>query len=56
LDAYRVQGTTKDEFVTNAIHIEMQCCHLYIARHVTRATNMTIVYQAKNNIVDNDMI
>jgi hypothetical protein len=49
---YRVHGTTKKEFVANVVHAKMQCCHLYIARHATRATNATI----KHKIIDNDMV
>jgi len=56
LGVYRVHGTTKEEFVTNAIQAEMQHCHLYTARHVTRAINATASYEAKHEIVDNDMV
>jgi hypothetical protein len=48
LSVYKVQGITKEEFVANAIHVEMQCRHLYIS-------NAAVAYQAKHNIVDNDM-
>ncbi len=53
---YGVQGTTKEEFVTNVVHAEMQCCHLYIAHHATRVANVIIAYQVKHNIVNNDMV
>jgi hypothetical protein len=33
LGVYRVQELTKEEFVTNAIQVEMQCRHLHTARH-----------------------
>jgi hypothetical protein len=55
LGVYRVQGTN-EKFVANAIQAEMQHCHLYIARHVTKATNATASYEAKHEIVDNDMV
>jgi hypothetical protein len=53
---YKVQGTTKEEFVANVVQAEMQRCHLYTVNHVTRATNAVTFYQAKHDIVDNDMI
>jgi hypothetical protein len=53
---YRVQGTTNEESVANAIHVDMQCHHLYITRHAAKATNGTTFYQAKDDIVDNDMV
>jgi hypothetical protein len=34
----------------------MQCCHQYIACHVTKVANVVITYQTKHKIVDNDMV
>jgi hypothetical protein len=34
----------------------MQHRHLYSARHVVRATNVTIAYQIKHGVVDIDTI
>jgi hypothetical protein len=31
LGVYKVEETTKEEFVTNAVQVEMQCRHFYIA-------------------------
>jgi hypothetical protein len=56
LDVYKGQGTIKEEFVANAIQVEMQCCHLYIAHHAVKASNATCSYWAKHKIVDNDMV
>jgi len=56
LDVYKRQGTTKEEFVANAIQVEMQRCHLYIARHATGASNATCSYRIKHKIVDHDMV
>jgi hypothetical protein len=56
LGVYRVQGTKKEEFVANAIQVEMQHYHLYTTRDATRATNVVTFYRAKHEIVDNDMI
>jgi len=39
LSVYRVEETTKEEFVTNVVQVEMQRRHFYTARHVVRATN-----------------
>jgi hypothetical protein len=39
LGVYRVQDITKEEFVTNAVQVEMQWCHLYIARHAAKVAN-----------------
>jgi hypothetical protein len=44
LDVYKVQETTKEKFVANVIQVEMQRCHLYTTRHVTRAANATTTY------------
>jgi hypothetical protein len=38
---YKVQETKKEKFVANAVQVEMQRRHLYIAHHATRATNAT---------------
>jgi hypothetical protein len=56
LGAYKVQGTTKEEFVATISHVEMQHCHLYSARHATRAAKVATTYQTKHDIVDNDMV
>jgi hypothetical protein len=56
LGVYRVQGTTKETFVANAVQVEMQCCHLYIVSHVTKAINATSFYQVKHEIVKNDIV
>jgi hypothetical protein len=50
LGVYRVQGTTKEEFVANAIQVEMQRHHLYITHHASK------VYQVKHEIINNDMV
>jgi hypothetical protein len=44
LGVYTVQGITKEEFVANSVQLEMQHHHLYIARHVKNATNVTAFY------------
>jgi hypothetical protein len=44
LSVYKVQGTIKEEFVANVVHAEMQRCHLYIACHATKATNVATSY------------
>ncbi len=41
---YRVQGQTQEEFVGIAVQVEMQRRHLYIACHVTKATNAAAAY------------
>jgi hypothetical protein len=51
LGVYRVQGITKEEFVANVVQVEMQHHHLYITRHVARATNAIAAYQNKLNNV-----
>jgi hypothetical protein len=56
LGVYKVQGTTKEEFVTNVVQVEMQCHHLYISCHVAKATNATTAYRIKHEIVNNDMV
>jgi hypothetical protein len=56
LGVYKVQGTIKEEFVANAVQVEMQCWHLYTIRHATRVANTTTSYQAKHKIINNDMV
>ncbi len=56
MSAYRVQGTTKEDFVTNVVQVEMQLRHLYTSRHTTRVANVIVVYKAKHEIVNNDMV
>jgi hypothetical protein len=55
LGVHRVQDQTQEEFVVNAVRVEMQRRHFYIAHHVGKATNATIAYRAKHEIVDIDM-
>jgi ribosomal protein L32 len=55
LGIYRVHDQTKAQFVANAVQVEMQCHHFYIAHHATKATNATATYRAKHEIVDIDM-
>jgi hypothetical protein len=50
-----VQDQTKAQFVANAIQVEMQCRHLYTARHAAKATKAAAAYRAKHGIVDSDM-
>jgi hypothetical protein len=56
MGVYRVQGTIKEEFVTNVIQVEMQNYHLYIIHHATKATNSTPFYRTKHDIVNNYMV
>jgi len=56
LDVYRVEETIKEEFVANAIQVEMQRCNFYIARHAARAINAVAAYQTKHEIIDTNMI
>jgi len=55
LGVYRVQGQTQEKFLATAVQVEMQCRHLYIARHAAKAANATATYRAKHEIVDTDM-
>jgi hypothetical protein len=41
---FSVQGTTKEEFAVNSVHVEMQHRHLYIVHHATKAANAIVVY------------
>ncbi len=56
MGVYNVQGTTKEKFVANAVHVEMQHRHLYIICHVVKATNSVVAYRTKHDIIDNDMV
>jgi len=53
---YKVQNIIKEEFVTNVLQVEMQCRHLYIVCHATRVTIVAAAYQAKHEILHNDMV
>jgi hypothetical protein len=44
LGVYRVQDQTQEEFVANAVQVEMQRHHFYTARHATKAANATTAY------------
>jgi len=56
LGVYRVQAITKEEFVTNAVQVEIQHRHLYTPCHATRVANAIVTYQTKHKIIDNDMV
>jgi len=56
LGVYKVEKTTKEEFVANVVQVEMQRRHFYIARHATRAANATATYPTKHGIIDIDMV
>jgi hypothetical protein len=55
LGVYRVQDQTQEEFVANAVQVEMQRHHFYTARHAVKVTNAAATYRAKHKIVDIDM-
>jgi hypothetical protein len=48
LGVYRVQDQTQEEFVANAVQVEMQRRHFYTIRHVAKAANATAAYRAKH--------
>jgi len=56
LGVYRVEEITKEEFITNAIQVEMQHHHFYTFCHVVKATNATPAYRIKHKIVNTDMV
>jgi hypothetical protein len=56
LGVYRVQETTKEEFVANAIQVEMQHRHFYTTHHATRVANATTTYRAKHGVINTNMI
>jgi hypothetical protein len=56
LDVYRVEETTKEKFVANAVQVEMQCRHFYTLRHASKAANAIVAYRAKHGIVDTNMV
>jgi hypothetical protein len=55
LGVYRVQDQTKEEFVVNAVQVEMQRCHLYTTCHVAKAANAVAAYRAKHRIINTNM-
>jgi len=55
LGVYRVQDQTQEEFVVNAVQVETQRRHFYIARHATKVANAAAAYRTKHGIVDTDM-
>jgi hypothetical protein len=56
LGVYKVEETIKENFVANAIKVEMQCRHFYIFRHATKVGNAATTYQTKHKIVHTDMV
>jgi hypothetical protein len=55
LGVYRVHDQTQEEFVANAVQVDMQRRHFYTARHAAKAANAVATYQAKHRIVNIDM-
>jgi hypothetical protein len=55
LGVYKVQDQTQEEFVANAVQVEMQCHHFYFVHHATKTANAIAAYRAKHEIVDIDM-
>jgi hypothetical protein len=55
LGVYKVQDQTQEEFVANAVQVEMQRCHFYTACHAAKSANATTAYQAKHRIVNTNM-
>jgi len=56
LGVYKIQETRKEEFVANAVQVEMQHHQFYILCHVVKATNATTDYRSKHGIVNIDMV
>jgi hypothetical protein len=56
LNVYRVEQTIKEEFVVNAIQIEMQRRHFYTLCHAVKAKNALVAYQTKHMIINIDMV
>jgi hypothetical protein len=56
LGVYRVEETTKEEFVANVVEVEMQFHHFDTAHHATKVANVTVAYRTKHGIVDIDMV
>jgi len=56
LGVYKIQGITKEEFVTNVVWVDMQGRHLYTARHAIRVINATAIHRTKHEIINNDMV
>jgi len=54
LGVYRVEETTKEEFVSNAVQVEMQCRHFYIVHHAAMAKNVAPAYRTKHRIVNTE--
>jgi hypothetical protein len=49
-----VQDQTQEEFVANAVQVEMQHRHFYIVHHEAKATNPAVTYRAKHGIINTD--
>jgi hypothetical protein len=56
LGVYRVEEIIKEKFVANAVQVEMQRRHFYIACRAIKAANATSAYQTKYKIVDINMV
>jgi hypothetical protein len=44
LGVYKVEETTKEKFVANAVQVEMQHRHFYILHHVSKVANAIATY------------
>jgi len=56
LDVYKVEETTKEEFVAKVVQVEMQRHHFYTTRHVARVANAAATYRTKHGIINTDMV
>ncbi len=56
MGVYKVEETTKEEFVANAVQVEMQRHHFYTTCHVTKVASVTTVYLTKHEIINIDMV
>ncbi len=56
MGVYKVEETTKEEFVVNEVQVEMQRRNFYTFCHAAKVANATAAYQAKHEIIDTDMV
>jgi hypothetical protein len=56
LGVYRVEETTKEEFVTNAVQVEMQHCHFYSLSHATKVANAVVVFRTIHGTINTYMV
>jgi hypothetical protein len=56
LGVYKVKEITKEEFVANAVQVEMQHYHFYILSHAIKVVNVVAAFRTIHGIINIYMV